>query len=377
MATENPFVFGKAAEATFFTDREEDAKRLRSNLTHGINTILISPRRWGKTSLVKKVVADIGQNDFLPIFIDIFQCKSERDFCFNFATNVIKQSASKIEEWVEMAKTFLSSITPKFSFGPDPMTDFSISFEWEKKEDTIANILQLPEQIAQKKGVPVILCIDEFQQIGNFSDPLTFQKQLRSVWQHQQNVTYCLFGSKKHLMEFIFNEKSMPLFKFGDMLFLKKISTDQWIRFICNKFQRTGKSISPELAERICLLTDNLSSYVQQLSWIVWYKSDKIATNLDVNSALNDILEQNKVFFQREVEQLTELQYNFLRALANGVTTGFSRKEVIQKYKLESSANIQAIKKSLLARDIIQVEGMTISFTDALFKIWIQRQRTI
>ena len=377
MATENPFVFGKAAEATFFTDREEDAKRLRSNLTHGINTILISPRRWGKTSLVKKVVADIGQNDFLPIFIDIFQCKSERDFCFNFATNVIKQSASKIEEWVEMAKTFLSSITPKFSFGPDPMTDFSISFEWEKKEDTIANILQLPEQIAQKKGVPVILCIDEFRQIGNFSDPLTFQKQLRSVWQHQQNVTYCLFGSKKHLMEFIFNEKSMPLFKFGDMLFLKKISTDQWIRFICNKFQRTGKSISPELAERICLLTDNLSSYVQQLSWIVWYKSDKIATNLDVNSALNDILEQNKVFFQREVEQLTELQYNFLRALANGVTTGFSRKEVIQKYKLESSANIQAIKKSLLARDIIQVEGMTISFTDALFKIWIQRQRTI
>ena len=109
----------------------------------------------------------------------------------------------------------------------------------------------------------------------------------------------------------------------------------------------------------------------------MWYKSDKIATNLDVNSALNDILEQNKVFFQREVEQLTELQYNFLRALANGVTTGFSRKEVIQKYKLESSANIQAIKKSLLARDIIQVEGMTISFTDALFKIWIQRQRTI
>ena len=178
-------------------------------------------------------------------------------------------------------------------------------------------------------------------------------------------------------MESIFNEKNMPLFKFGDMLFLKKIPTDHWTRYICNKFQRTGKSISPELAERICLLTDNQSSYVQQLSWIVWYKSDKIATNLDVNSALNDILEQNKVFFQREVEQLTELQYNFLRALANGVSTGFSRKEVIQKYKLESSANVQAIKKSLLARDIIDIDGLTISFTDALFKIWIQRQGTI
>ena len=374
MAIENPFVFGKAAEGTFFTDRIEDAKRLHANLTHGINTILISPRRWGKTSLVKKVIADINRPDIKPVFIDIFQCKSEYEFYHAFASAVIKQTSSRLDEWVETAKNFLSNISPKFSFGSDPMNDFSLSFEWNPKDDTETDILQLPEKIAQKKNVHLVICLDEFQQIADFSDTLKFQKKLRSAWQHQQNVTYCMFGSKKHLMENIFNDKGMPFYKFGDMMFLKKIPTEEWVPFICAKFQETGKIISPELASKICEATEDLSSYVQHLAWVVWYKTDKVVTNKDVTAAIDDLLEQNKVFFQREVEQLSELQLNFLRALANGVTTGFSRKDVIKKYRLESSANVQSVKKALLKKDLINVDGQEISFNDSLFKQWLKRQ---
>ena len=136
MAKENPFVFGKATEGSYFTDRTEDTKRLTANLTHGISTILISPRRWGKTSLVKKVIGDIGKSrtstsgtEIKCVFIDIFQCKSEYEFYHSFASAVIKQTSSKLDEWVEMARTFLSNISPKFSFGSDPMNDFSLSFE--------------------------------------------------------------------------------------------------------------------------------------------------------------------------------------------------------------------------------------------------------
>jgi len=374
MAIENPFVFGKAAEGTYFTDRIEDAKRLHANLTHGINTILISPRRWGKTSLVKKVIADINRPDIKPVFIDIFQCKSEYEFYHAFASAVIKQTSSRLDEWVETAKYFLSNISPKFSFGSDPMNDFSLSFEWNPKDDTETDILQLPEKIAQKKDVHLVICLDEFQQIADFSDTLKFQKKLRSAWQHQQNVTYCMFGSKKHLMENIFNDKGMPFYKFGDMMFLKKIPTEEWVPFICAKFQETGKIISPELASKICEATEDLSSYVQHLAWVVWYKTDKVVTNKDVTAAIDDLLEQNKVFFQREVEQLSELQLNFLRALANGVTTGFSRKDVIKKYRLESSANVQSVKKALLKKDLINVDGQEISFNDSLFKQWLKRQ---
>ena len=375
MATENPFVFGKAAEGAFFTDRAEDARRLTANLTHGINTILISPRRWGKTSLVKKVLAEIDKPDIKPVFIDIFQCKSEYEFYHAFAMAVIKQTSSKLDEWVEMAKTFLSNISPKFSFGSDPMNDFSLSFEWNPKDDTETDILQLPEKIAQKKNVHLVVCLDEFQQMADFVDSVKFQKKLRTVWQHQQNVTYCMFGSKKHLMENIFNDKSMPFYKFGDMMFLKKIPTEEWVPFICTKFYETGKSISAEQAARICEATENLSSYVQHLAWVVWYKSDKVVTNKDITAAIDDLLEQNKVFFQREVEQLSELQFNFLRALAKGVMTGFSRKDVIKRYRLESSANVQSVKKALLKKDLIDVDGQEISFNDSLFKLWLKRQK--
>ena len=119
----------------------------------------------------------------------------------------------------------------------------------------------------------------------------------------------------------------------------------------------------------------NLSSYVQHLSWVVWYKSAKVVTDKDINSAINDILEQNTIFFQREVEQLTEHQFNFLKAVANGVSSGFSSKDVIRKYRLESSANIQAVKKALIKKDIIDTDGTSVSLNDSLFKLWLRRDR--
>ena len=373
MTKENPFIFGKAAEGTFFTDRTEDARRLSTNLTHGINTTLISPRRWGKTSLVKKVISDTKWDGINPVFIDIFQCKSEYEFYHTFATAVLKQTSTKIEEWIEMGKTMLSNISPKFSFGSDPMNDFSLSFEWNPKSDTASDILALPEKIAGKKKTRIVIFLDEFQQIADFADTKSFQKKARSIWQHQQNVTYCMFGSKKHLMEYIFNDKSMPFFKFSDLIFLKKIPTEEWVPFICQKFRETGKTISERQASMICEATENLSSYVQQLSWIVWYMSEKNVKDKDIHNAINDLLEQNKVFFQREVEQLTELQMNFLRALANGISKNLSSKETIRKYRLESSANVQSIKKALIKKDLIEVEGQSITLNDSLFKLWIKR----
>lgn len=373
---ENPFIIGKAAEGDYFINRVEDRRRLNANLTHGINTVIISPRRWGKTSLVKNVLSSIDDERFLTVFVDVFRCKSEYEFYRNFSTCVIKQTSSKIDECVETVKTFLSGITPKFSFGSDPLNDFSLSFEWNERDDAEDEILSLPQKIAEKKGKKIIVCLDEFQQIAEFPSSVDFQKKLRSVWQHQQDVTYCMFGSKKHLMENFFSNKSMPFFKFGDMMFLKKIEITEWIPFICRNFSNTGKSISEKQAERICNVTACQSSYVQQLSWITWYKTEGITTDKNIDSAIDDLLEQNKSFFQSDVEQLTELQYNFMRAVADGVTQGFTRKDILRKYRLESSANVQAIKKAMISKDLIYMDddGNT-QFNDPLFSLWVRKEK--
>ena len=136
------------------------------NFRHGVNTVLISPRRWGKTSLVQKACR-LAQSDKLKVvYLDIFSCRSDRDFYDAFASAILKQTSSKLDEWLENAKLFLSRISPKISIGTDPMSDFSISLEMNPKSNDIDEILQLPEKIAQKKGWNIVILMN-FNRLPN------------------------------------------------------------------------------------------------------------------------------------------------------------------------------------------------------------------
>ena len=369
-----PFIFGVATSGDNFTDRKSETARLFANFKHGINTVLISPRRWGKTSLVQKVCNLAKSDDLKVVYLDIFSCRSDREFYDAFASAVLKQTSSKWDEWVENAKLFLSRISPKFSFGTDPMSDFSVSLELNPKSDDITEILQLPEKIAQKKGCRIVICIDEFQQIAEFDDSKNFQKRLRTVWQLQKSVSYCLFGSKKHLMNELFEKKSLPFYKFGDAIYLQKIPTVDWVEYICGRFEATGKSISPELAQKVCETVENHSSYVQQLAWLIWVNTDKVATDKEFEEAYKDILDQNTPLFEKQTENLSAYQINFLKAVINGVHKEFSTQEVIQRYRLGSSANVATVKRALIKKELIETEQREVIISDPLLKVWLQRE---
>ena len=374
ISMEKPFVFGVATSGDNFTDREKETQRLLLNFTHGVNTILISPRRWGKTSLVKKV-AQLAQTKTRKIvYLDIFSCRTESEFYRLFATSVLKQTSSKWDEWVENTKQFLAHINPKISIGTDPMNDFSISFEYSMQDNAGNDILQLPEKIAIEKGIQIVICIDEFQQISDFEDSKTFQKKLRTVWQLQQHVSYCLFGSKKHLMNELFEKKNLPFYKFGDAIYLTKIETKYWIEYICTRFENTGKHISPELAKEICRLVDNHSSYVQQLAWLLWIRTTDIATEEQLTHALEDLLDQNNILFQSETENLSAYQMNFLKAVIDGIHSKFSSKEIILKYNLGTSANIVRLKSALLQKELIETDGKEIILADPVFGVWFKKE---
>lgn len=367
-----PFLFGVATSGDNFTDRVNETSRLTHNFQHGINTVLISPRRWGKTSLVKKV-CNITQSESIKIvYLDIFSCRSDREFYDTFASTILKQTSSKFDEFTENAKNFLTRISPKFSVGTDPMTDFSLSLEWGSKDIDVDEILQLPEKIAQKKGVRIVICIDEFQQIAEFKESKTFQKRLRTVWQLQQSVSYCLFGSKRHLMNELFEKRSLPFYKFGDSIYLPKISTPDWVSYICERFESTGKHISAELAERVCLAVDNHSSYVQQLSWLLWVYTNDKASEQNFNDAHKDLIDQNSLLFEKQTENLSSYQMNFLRALIDGVKKEFTSQEILQKYNLGSSANVSAIKRALIKKELIEIENKQPILTDPVMILWLK-----
>lgn len=372
---EAPFVFGVRVEGDTFTDRREETERLLMNFRYGVNTILISPRRMGKTSLVDKVCSLLKDDGIRIARIDAFGCRSEYDFINAFATAVVRATSSRWEEWMENAKVFLSRFVPKISFGQDPMNDFSISLEYNASNTTTEDVLALPERIAEAKGYRIVVCIDEFQQIGDFADSLTFQKKLRSVWQLQQRVSYCLYGSKKHIMETMFQNHSYPFYRFGDLFYLQKISEDDWVEYICSRFKVTGKAISVQLAREICQLTDRYSSYVQQLAWFVWLKTRDEANEEDLAQAVDRLLDACEPLFIQQTEELSAYQMNFLKAIANGVNTGFTQSSVLSQYHLGTAANITRLKKSLSDKDLITtVAANRIELSDPILLLWLKKR---
>lgn len=372
---DSPFVFGVKVEGDAFTDRKEETERLRMNFLYGVNTILISPRRMGKTSLVDKACGLVRSDAVRVAKMDAFGCRSEVDFVNAFATAVIRATSSKWEEWVGNAKTFLSRFVPKITFGQDPVHDFSISFEYDSGNTSVEDILQLPERIATQKGCRIVVCVDEFQQIGEFPDSLTFQKKLRGVWQLQSHVSYCLYGSKKHMMENMFQRQNYPFYRFGDLFYLGKISENDWIEYIRGRFETTGKEISEELAGRICNVTDRYSSYVQQLAWFVWLRSGKTATVDDVEFGIDRLLDACEPLFIQQTESLSAYQMNFLHLLADGIHSGFTKTSVLSSYRLGTAANIVRLKKTLTEKDLITMSApMTYEISDPILSLWLKKR---
>lgn len=374
---EAPFVFGVRVEGDTFTDRRDETERLKANFTYGVNTILISPRRMGKTSLVDKVCSLVESDDIKIARIDAFGCRSENDFINAFATAVVRATSNKWEEWMENAKVFLSRFVPKISFGQDPLNDFSLSLEYNASNNTTEEVLKLPETIAQTKGYRIVVCIDEFQQIGDFPDSLSFQKRLRGVWQLQSHVSYCLYGSKKHMMEQMFQDHSYPFYRFGDLFYLNKINEEDWVEYIRQRFETTGKHIPEDLAREICNVTDRYSSYVQQLAWFVWLRTadEATASDADLQYGIDRLLDACEPLFIQQTEELSAYQMNFLRAIVNGVHTGFTQSAVLNSYRLGTAANVTRLKKALIEKDLITIPASKhLEMSDPILALWLKRR---
>ena len=368
------FIYGVSVSGENFTDRVEETRRLTMDFENGVNVILISPRRMGKTSLVKKVQSQVDNPNIRVIYMDIYDCRSEYDFYNKFATTILKETSGKMDLFLDNVKQFLTRLSPKISFSPDPNMDYSVSLGITPKNYAPEEILDLPERMASKMGIHIVVCIDEFQQVGEWTDSLTIQKRLRSVWQHQQNTSYCLFGSKKHLLTNLFQNRRMPFYHFGDTIYLKPISTDDWIPFICGKFAEKGKKISEEFVKQICTTVNNHSSYIQQLAWNVMVNTEQEVTDEIFQQAISELLAQSGPLFVQQIQGLTTYQMNLIRCLCQGIHKDFTSKGVLETYQLGSKSNISRLKKTLIEKEIIEEEGDIITLADPVFEIWFKKE---
>ena len=372
-----PFMYGLIAENDNFIDRVEDRKQLKTFLGGGINVMLISPRRWGKSSLVKAAMEELKQEDkqVKVCYLDASRIISEEEFYNKFAIAVIESASSTLEKkWADF-KQYVQALIPgvKLKASAFDAVEMEMELNFAPLKDSAERVLQLPEQISIDKGLHIIVCIDEFQQLSYLPNWKKMEATMRSVWQHQHHANYCLYGSKRHMMMDIFNNSNNPFYRFGQVLYMKKIEKQYWMPYIIEGFTKTGKHISEELASMICDIAQCHSWYVQQFSLFVWMNTETEVTEEIVNRQLQVVIDTNADMFAKDIENLAASQVAMLRAVSAGETQ-FNAKEVVERYGLGAPRTITLNKKTLIKRDIIEVNGDGYQFIDPIYALWFKRE---
>ena len=374
-----PFVYGRMAEKEEFTGRKNDIQRLKMNLQGGINTVIISPRRWGKTSLVNRVMKDISTDEsYLLCKVDAFNCRSEEDFYQSYLNAILNATANHFSDFVQLVKKYIGSFGPKFTLADlGVTTSFSVGIDFREKNYSPDEILDIPEKIAKEKGKQFIIAIDEFQNVENFEDPKAFQAKLRAHWQVQSHCCYCLFGSKRHMLLNMFGDYEMPFYKFGDLMLLEKIPAEEWRDFIVRRFHDTGKDIAAELAQEMAEKVECHSFYVQQYSQLVWLLTDHTATCEQAQLGYEQLMDRSSLLFSNLLDNLRPKQINFLLAIARG-ERNLNSTQTLTRYKLGSSANIKNLKKAVTEKDLVDIlPSGQLEIQDPVLKQWILKNYTV
>ncbi len=370
-----PFQYGTLATRENFVDRVEDRAQLKNFLSSHINVMLVSPRRWGKSSLVKVALDELMEEDeaVRVCFIDAFSIGSEAEFYRTFASQVIACASNKLERRIQDAKKFLTGVVPQLVIKDDVTNFLAFDVKYVPQEQDKMDILRLPETLAKAKNIKMIVCIDEFQQLANLPEYKNMEGKMRSAWQQQEHVSYCLYGSKRHMMLDIFNNSNSPFYRFGQLLFLNKIPKEEWMPFIINNFEKSGKHISEEFASLICDTTECHSWYLQQCCYFVWNATTADVTEQSYNYGLKQMINTNSPMFLNDTENLAASQIEMLRAIKDGMQQ-LSSEEARAKYHLGNPNTISKNKRILQNKDIVELHNGRLVFIDPIYRLWFSKE---
>jgi AAA+ ATPase superfamily predicted ATPase len=362
---QNPFKFGEIVTGQYFTNRETEIESLQKNFLSLQNTVIISPRRYGKSSLVKEATERFLKNKkgYYFCFFDCMYVYSEKEFYSRFATAILKAASNNAEEFNQLAKKAMKGSRVTSAVTGEPLLELDPNYI----NDNTDTILNLARTIASRKQKKVIVCIDEFQNISRLDKNHQLQSRLRSAWQHHDQVSYILYGSKNSMTE-IFTRSHGPFYKFGETLYLNRIRTKRLREYVLNAFHSTGKEISKDICNTIIDTVENHPYYLQQFASIIWGISGKKVSDADFSEAKKALIANNLNLYTELLDNLTNYQIGFLKALLSKEDRLYSA-EVIRAYTLGSTANVRRMYNALTNKGIIVKEADRIAFADPVFKL--------
>jgi len=372
---ENPFYYGQEVGEKYFTDREQEIKDLLSDLKRGQNVIIFSPRRYGKTSLLKRVFSILEKQGILLFYIDLYAATTKRKFIDIYARAVANGTRGKIQAVIDNLKIILPKLIPKVVIRSEGTTDFE--FDYGRKIESLTPILddlyESIEKYAKAKKKRAVVAFDEFQEILNLEDE-EVERTMRSAIQAHKNTTYVFMGSKRHLIEKLFEDSNRPFYKSGRLFPLQKISRDNFALFVKEKFLKSSINLTKKIIDQILDISECHPFYTQMLCSVIWdrFLSKKNIVGEDVVRATEELIAREAGIYFNIWDGLVAKQKLFLEALASedGSENIFSQ-DFYRKYELGTPSNVQKIVKSLIKKGLIEKENGSLIISDIFFKQWI------
>lgn len=377
----NPFVYGEVVPASSFVNREAELDRLAGDLLAGQKVFLISPRRYGKSSLVARALAATARSGALTVDVTVSSYSSYVAFLEGYARALlsVETRADRARAWL---RDMLGAVRPEVRLEPGRQgrAELAVSFPAARTGRDVSRLAQevfaLPGRIAEAKRRRLAIALDEFQAIGAF-DGGSVEHALRAAVQHQRQVGYVFSGSEPALMERMLG-RSRPFYKAGPVMRLQRIPADRFATFLDERMRATGIKPAPGLGEAIVDLAGNLPYDVQRLAHELWDDvrdaGRKSAGLDDLHATLKRLLGEHHTLFEAAWQRLTLAQRAALRAavLEDGVE--LLSADVRARHRLGGTSTVQGSLAALVRDDVLAREGARYTVVDSLFREWVARQ---
>jgi hypothetical protein len=376
MAVNNPFRYGALALDEAFTDRESEIAELEADVRNGQDVVIFAPRRYGKSSLVWRASQELARKKVLVAQVDLMTAPNPAMFAEKLARTIHDDIASPLLRAKERLRVFGDlKVTPSITVDPQtgaPSFAFDVGQRREDIDATIERLLELPGELAAGRKRQVLLVLDEFQEVVEIDPRLP--KLMRAVFQRQPEVAHVYLGSKRHMMQRIFNDENEPFWRSAKQVELGVIAPELFAGYIRRQFERTDRYIAPEAVEAILETTGGHPYATQELCYFAWQETaaDEHAQAEHVDAALTKVLRSEHAHFSLLWERASGVQRVLLTELAREPgrpLTGDYRR----RHNLPAPSTVQRAVEALEREELVARNHGSVRIVEPFLAAWLLR----
>ena len=374
----NPFVTNGYAGERYFCDRVEETRRLMDLLTNGNNVALISPRRLGKTDLIRHCFNQPEiKKHYYTFLIDIYATSSMHDFVNALGRSIIDALKPFGKKVLQHFVDVVASLRPDISFDVFGQPSLGVSMgSIDSPETSLEEISRFLENADR----PCLVAIDEFQQIASYSGKTNVEALLRTYIQRCRNANFIFSGSQRHLMDKMFTSPSRPFYQSVTVMNLQPLALDVYRDFAVDLFSEGNKTLMPEVVDKVYQEFNGVTAYMQRLMNVMYMRTPQgdISTPDMIGEAIDYTLMMAADTYEALLRQMPEKQRNvFIAIVAEGEVENVTSGAFARKYRLPSASSVNSAVKGLLTKDFITLGKNGYEAYDKLFAKWVKRQMGI